>query len=45
MIIYCWHSPEHGLIKIGSTVSAASARVRMLEYAHLRPAGIDPYRV
>ena len=42
MIIYCWHSPEHGLIKIGSTVSAAGARVRMLEYSRLYGVACDP---
>jgi hypothetical protein len=42
MIIYCWHSPEHGLIKIGSTVSAAGARIRMLEYSRLYGVTCDP---
>ena len=42
MIIYCWHAPEHGLIKIGSTVSAAVARVRMLEYGRLHGVTCDP---
>lgn len=42
MIIYCWHAPEHGLIKIGSTVSAAGARVRMLEYSRLYGVTCDP---
>lgn len=42
MIIYCWHSPENRLIKIGSTVSAAGARVRMLEYSRLYGVTCDP---
>jgi hypothetical protein len=42
MIIYCWHAPEHGLIRIGSTVSAAGARVRMLEYGRLYGVTCDP---
>lgn len=42
MIIYCWHAPEHGSIKIGSTVSAAGGRVRMLEYGRLYGVTCDP---
>ena len=42
MIIYCWHAPEHGSIKIGSTVSAAGARVRMFEYGRLYGVMCDP---
>lgn len=42
MIIYCWHSPENRLIKIGSTVSVAGARARMLEYSRLYGVTCDP---
>lgn len=42
MIIYCWHSPENRLIKIGSTVSSAGARVRMLEYSRVYGVACDP---
>jgi hypothetical protein len=42
MIIYCWHSPANRLIKIGSTVSAAGARVRMVEYSRIYGVTCDP---